>query len=53
MARLSAWQITVMSRDGNASCLAVAALPAKPTPWDMGAETPNGVWKRIRDTSSL
>ena len=42
-----------MSRDGNASRLAVATLPAKPTPWDMGAETPDGVWKAIRDTSSL
>jgi hypothetical protein len=37
----------------QASRLAVAALPAKPTPWDMGAETPDGVWKTIRDTSSL
>jgi hypothetical protein len=37
----------------QASSLAVAALPAKPTPWDMSAETPDGVWKTIRDTSSL
>jgi len=42
-----------MPRNGTASRLAVAALQAKPTPWDMGAETPDGVWKNIRDTSSL
>jgi hypothetical protein len=33
--------------------LAVAALPAKPTPWNMAAETPDGVWKKIRNTNSL
>jgi len=32
---------------------AAATLPAKPTPWNMGAETPVGVRKEIRDTSSL
>jgi hypothetical protein len=37
----------------QASSLAVAALPAKPTPWAMGAETPDGVWNSIRNTSSL